>query len=202
MLPADRKMVPCQKPLVNLKAYYLNMKMSCVTSKWYFIVLLLLLSSCKTPVQEQEKRAVDPYTKPLLQANKYMQERNREQIMAFIDRTGWEMQETATGLWYMILKQGEGDPILQDNMVVYAYETSLLSGKFCYSADTTNPKKIVIGKGGVEAGIEEGIKLLKEKGRARLILPPHLAHGNFGDRQEIPVAAILLVEVDVIRVRR
>lgn len=178
------------------------MKINCLISKCTFILLLMLLGSCKTPVQEKQEKALDPYTKPLLQANKYMQERNREQIKAFIERTEWEMQETETGLWYMILDPGNGDPILQDNMVVYSYETRLLSGKFCYSADTTNPKKIVIGKGGVESGIEEGLKLLKENGRARFIIPSHLGHGNFGDRQEIPAAAILLVEVNVMRVRR
>lgn len=131
-----------------------------------------------------------------------MQERNREQITAFINRTGWEMKETSTGLWYMILEPGEGEQISGENFVVYSYETKLLSGKFCYSADTINPKKIVIGKGSVEVGIEEGLKLLRENSRARFIIPPYLAHGNFGDRQEIPGAAILLVEVDVIRVRR
>jgi len=178
------------------------MKINCLISKFTFILLVILLGSCNTPVQEKQKKAIDPYTKPLLQANKYMQERNREQIQAFIERTGWDMQETETGLWYMISEPGDGAPILQDNMVVYSYETRLLSGKFCYSADTTNPKKIVIGKGGVEAGIEEGLKLLKGNSRAKFIIPPHLGHGNFGDRQEIPAAAILLVEVDVIRVRR
>jgi FKBP-type peptidyl-prolyl cis-trans isomerase FkpA len=178
------------------------MKIHCAISKWSFILVLVLLGSCKTPVQEKQEKAIDPYTKPLLQANKYMQERNREQIHAFIARTGWEMQETESGLWYMILEPGDGASILQDNMVVYSYKTRLLSGKFCYGADTTNPKKIVIGNGGVEAGIEEGLKLLKENGKARLIVPPYLAHGNFGDQKEIPAAAILLVELDVIRVRR
>lgn len=178
------------------------MKMNCAISKWSYILLLILLGSCKTPVQERVVDAADPYMEPLLQANRNMQDRNREQIMAFLDRTEWDMQESETGLWYMIMDPGDGAPILQDNMVVYSYETRLLSGKFCYSADTIEPKKIVIGKGGAEAGIEEGLKLLKENGRARLIIPPHLAHGNFGDRQEIPAAAILLTEVDVIRVRR
>lgn len=178
------------------------MKMNCAINKYSFFLLLFLLASCKTPVQEKQLPAEDPYSLTLIQANRYIQERNREQIKAFIDRTEWDMQETETGLWYMILEPGDGAPVMQDNLVAYSYETRLLSGKLCYSADTTEPKKIVIGKGGVEAGIEEGLKLLRENARARFIIPPHLAHGNFGDRKEIPAAAILLVEIEVLRVRR
>lgn len=121
--------------------------------------------------------------------------------MAFLERTGWKMQETKTGLWYMILEEGTGSRAVRDDMVVYAYETRLLSGELCYSADTIDPKKIVIGKGGLEAGIEEGLLLLGEGGKARLIIPPYLAHGNFGDRQKIQGGALLLAEVEVVRIR-
>ena len=178
------------------------MKLSYALSKWSLIAVILLLSSCQTPVQEEVKRGGDLHSKSLLNVNKYMQERNRELIMAFLERTGWEMQESATGLWYMILEEGIGDKAELDNMVVYAFETRLMSGELCYSANTIDPKKIVIGKGGVEAGIEEGLCLLGEGGKARLIVPTYLAHGNFGDRQEIPGGALLLVDLELVGIRK
>lgn len=111
------------------------------------------------------------------------------------------MKETPTGLWYMIIEEGAGRKVKQDDVVTYSYEIKLLDGTYCYSADTINPKKIVIGKGGVEAGIEEGLLLLKANSKARLIVPPYLAHGNFGDRDKIPGAAILIVELNLIDIQ-
>ena len=177
------------------------MKTSYAISKWSLIGIILLFLSCQTPVQEETQQNADPYAKSLLNVNKYMQERNRELILAFLDRTGWAMYETSSGLWYMILEQGGGARPGIDHMVVYAYETRLMNGELCYSADTIDPKKIVIGKGSVEAGIEEGLQLIGEGGKARLIVPPYLAHGNFGDREKIPGSAILLVDLEVVELR-
>ena len=59
----------------------------------------------------------------------------------------------------MRMKDGEGSQIERDRFVSYAYETRLLTGKICYSADTINPKSIVVGKGNIEAGLEEGLLL-------------------------------------------
>lgn len=178
------------------------MKRIYAISSWSVLLIIILLSACKTPVQERVNVYSDPYSKPLLEANRYMKERNREQIKAFIDRAGWQMKETPTGLWYMILEKGHGPVAHQDNFVVYSYKTRLLNGTYCYSADTIDPKKIVIGTGNVEAGIKEGLLLLSENCKARFIIPPYLAHGNFGDRDKIPGASILIVDINVLMLGR
>ncbi len=130
-----------------------------------------------------------------------MRERNRELIMAFIERVGWNMTETSTGLWYMILDPGGNIPVERNKLVYYAYETRLINGTFCYAADTTAPGKIVVGKGNIEAGLEEGMLLLRNKSKARFIIPPYLAHGNFGDRDKIPGSSILIIDVQILDVK-
>jgi FKBP-type peptidyl-prolyl cis-trans isomerase len=112
------------------------------------------------------------------------------------------MTETATGLWYMIEEPGKGNHVLKDKYISYAYTSKLIDGTFCYSVDTINPKKIVVGKGNVEAGLEEGLLLLREGSRAKFIIPPYLAYGNFGDMEKIPGSSILLLEVSVLSVKR
>ncbi len=178
------------------------MKTNCAIKSCSVLIFVILLSACKTPVLESIKVESDPYAEPLIEVNSYIKERNRDQIVAFIDRVGWKMTETSTGLWYMILEQGTGNGVQQDNFVVYSYQTRLLNGTYCYGADTINPKTIVIGKGNVEAGIEEGLILLNENCKARFIIPPHLAHGNFGDRDKIPGTSNLIVDIDVLMIRR
>lgn len=167
-----------------------------------FIALILHLPSCDAPVQEISENQNKGYKKSFVETNQYMRERHREQIMAFLERVGWEMTETSTGLWYMISEAGEGKPVESDKMVYYTYRTRLLNGTFCYASDTTAPKKIVVGKGNIEAGLEEGLLLLREGSKATFIIPPYLAHGNFGDMDKVPGSAILLVDVEVLQVKR
>jgi FKBP-type peptidyl-prolyl cis-trans isomerase FkpA len=165
-------------------------------------ILMVFISGCKAPVQERKEDPGTDLRRMLLKTNQYMRERHREHMVAFADRTGWEMTETPTGLWYMVLEEGHGPGIQRENLVTYTCETRLIDGQLCYAADTNSPKKIVIGKGGVEAGLEEGLLLLKEGDKARFIIPPYLAHGNFGDGAKIPGSAILLMEVQVLSVKR
>ena len=87
-------------------------------------------------------------------------------------------------------------------MVEYIFSSSLLDGTPCYSANIENPRVIIVGKGDVESGVNEGLKLLKNGSRAILLIPPHLAHGNFGDRNLIPGNSVLIYEIEIRDVRR
>ena len=95
------------------------------------------------------------------------------------------------------------DPLIVDGDIVsYTFSSTLLDGTPCYEASIENPKEIVVGKGGVESGVEEGLKLLKRGSRAILLIPPHLAHGNFGDRNRIPGNSVLIYRIEVQDVRQ
>ena len=166
------------------------------------LFLILILHSCRTPVQEKAVNQNAKYKKSFVETNRYIRERHREQILAFTERVGWEMTETNTGLWYMIIEPGSGLTVQRNKMIYYTYKTRLLNGTICYASDTIEPKKIVVGKGNIEAGLEEGLLLLSKNSKARFIIPPYLAHGNFGDMNKIPGSSILLVEVEVLEVKR
>jgi FKBP-type peptidyl-prolyl cis-trans isomerase len=169
-------------------------------NKLVLLFVVVLTGSCNAPVQNREPGRDNPFSDPLVEANRYMLERNRDRIIAFIERAGWNMKETPTGLWYAILERGEGRKPLEGYRVVYTYSIRLLDGTFCYAADTSSPKSIVLGKGNIESGIEEGLGMMSEGDSARFIIPPYLAHGNFGDRERIPGSAILLVDVRLLEV--
>ncbi len=166
------------------------------------VCTIMLVVSCKTPVQEQKADEADHLHESFIETNRYMRERNRDHIMAFVNRAGWNMNETPTGLWYEIMEKGEGPRVEKEKFVRYIYTTRLITGKICYRADTTAPKKIVVGKGNIEAGLEEGLLLMREGGRARFMIPPYLAHGNFGDGDCIPGSSVLLIDIEIIEVKR
>jgi FKBP-type peptidyl-prolyl cis-trans isomerase len=162
----------------------------------------LLLLSCRTPVQEMESAEEDPVSEQFVRANQYMQRRHQDHIAAFVERVGWEARTTPSGLWVVINQPGTGTAIDQGDRVTYSFESLLLDGTPCYRADETEPKTIVVGSGGVESGVEEGLRKIREGTSATLLIPPHLGHGNFGDRNKIPGNTVLIYHLKVLEVKK
>lgn len=164
------------------------------------LTLLFLVTGCDTPVQVPEENATNQVGEQFVRANQYMQQRHQDHISAFLERVGWEAEVTPSGLWIVVEKAGKGKRI-EDNMrVTYAFESSLLDGRPCYEASVDQPRQIVIGRGGVESGVEQGLQKLSEGAEAIFLIPPHLGHGNFGDRDRIPGNSVLIYRVKVLKV--
>jgi len=164
-------------------------------------LMAMLLISCDPPVQEQQKPHTDPYQEQFVKTNRYMLRRHRDHISAFVERVGWEARESASGLWIVVEDSGKGPKIVENNMVSFTFSSSLLDGTPCYKASARTPKQIIVGKGGVESGVEEGLKQLSSGSQAIFLIPPHLAHGNFGDRNLIPGNSVLIYRIEVRDVR-
>ncbi len=130
-----------------------------------------------------------------------MQRRHQDHISAFVDRVGWTASVTPSGLWFVENKPGYGKGISENSLVTFAFESMLLDGTPCYEATEESPRIITIGQGGIESGVEEGLRLMKKGAEGTLLIPPHLAHGNFGDRDKIPGNTVLIYHVKVIEVQ-
>lgn len=162
------------------------------------ILAVLFLWSCDPPVQEQQLPREDPYKEQFVKTNRYLQMRHQDQIAAFVERVAWDAHKTASGLWIVIEEAGSGLNIVEGDIVSYIFSSTLLDGTPCYEATITNAKKVQVGKGGIESGVEEGLKHLKRGCRAILLIPPHLAHGNFGDRDKIPGNSVLIYRLELL----
>jgi len=163
------------------------------------IVLSFLFSGC---CRQEKKVSEEEYRKTreaMVGVNRMLVKKDMERIKAYISRHNWDMQQTTSGLWYMIVEQGHGKTISTGETVTLNYRLELLDGTLCYASDSLGPKQFRIGQGGVESGLEEGLLLLKEGSKARFIMPPHLAHGLTGDGNCIPARAVIMYEVEVIR---
>lgn len=174
-----------------------------MTKSTQFIILLLFflnIHGCDTPVQVQQESESNQVSEQFIRANQYMQQRHQDHIAAFLERVGWEAQVTPSGLWIVLEKAGNGKGISDNMQVTYAYESTLLDGRFCYQASIENPKRITLGKGGVESGVEQGLEKLSEGAEAVFFIPPHLGHGNFGDREKIPGNSVLIYRIQVLKV--
>jgi len=166
-------------------------------------VILSSMSSCNRDTQQHPEKVENPeqYNDQLVNVNKTMVENESVEIENYIKRHNWQMQSTGTGLRYLIYQHGTGDSATKKRIAVINYKVNLLDGTECYSSDKTGPKEFMIGKGGVESGLEEGIMLLKVGDKARFIMPPHLAHGLTGDDNKIPARATLVYDVELIQLK-
>ncbi len=158
---------------------------------------VLILQSCGPEPQVDSDRAgqAKKVSNELLKVNHYIVKRNQELIENFVRRTGWDMKESGTGLWYMVTSHGKGKVVKDGDVVIISYRMLLLTGDTVETVPGDHPLTFTVGHGGVVSGLEEGIKYLHWGDSAIFILPPHLAYGNFGENGKIPPGAILIYEL-------
>jgi FKBP-type peptidyl-prolyl cis-trans isomerase len=165
--------------------------------KWILIFFVLFLHfSCRSEGPEK-KSARKPDEKEMADLNRYLIQKDREIIENYIERKNLDMKESPTGLWYLINTEGTG-PFLKDNdRIGINYECSLIDGTLCYSSAELGPKEIIIGRTNIEAGLNEGLKMLRRGSEALFILPPFLADGFVGDGKKIPPRTIIVYSISV-----
>ena len=151
--------------------------------------------------QEKSGRLSRPGKKEMAELNKYMVQKDRERIENYIERKGLKMTESPTGLWYMIKTEGSGNYLTDNDSVVIDYECSLLDGAQCYSSRESGPKEVILGRSEMEAGLNEGLRMLKPGGEATFILPPFLAYGLRGDGKKIPSRAVIVYNITILHNR-
>jgi len=164
--------------------------------------VLFMFSNCNDKETERKQisqKERDKYAELLEDANRYLTTVDAERIESFAKRRNWEMQTTKTGLWYMIYEKGSGIKAKTGQIALLNYKISLLDGTLCYSSDSLGAKTFAIGHGGVESGLEEGILLLHQGDKARLIMPPFRAHGLLGDMDKIPARSIIVYDIELLK---
>ena len=167
------------------------------------IILFFLFISCSP--EHRKKRITHPHRQvteeTLIHTNQYLVEKDKERIRQYIKRHGWHMQETGTGLWYGIYHHGNGPKVTSGKTVTIRYTVSLLDGTVCYSSDNSGPKTFIAGHGGVPAGLEQGIRMLRLHDKAHFILPPLLAYGIPGDYNKIPPRSVIVYDMEIIDIK-
>jgi len=108
-----------------------------------------------------------------------------------------KIQSTPTGLKYMILENGDGQPAQKGAPVQVQYYGVLTNGTmFDNSFKSGRPYNFTLGKGEVIAGWDEGIALLHEGDKAVLFIPSSLGYGAAGKGQ-IPANSELIFYVEL-----
>ena len=108
---------------------------------------------------------------------------------------------TVTGLKYIIVEKGKGKKSETGSNVVVHYSGYLKDGKmFDSSVKRGETFKFELGAGQVIRGWDEGLYLMQEGDKFRLIIPYTLAYGEAGRPPQIPEKADLIFDVELIQV--
>ena len=154
-----------------------------------------------------EIRLNDFYPESEMQAKQieYMKENysaetaNAEQKLSeYFKNNNITAKETASGLNYVITKEGNGEKPSVGTLIKVHYTGKLLDGTvFDSSVNRNEPFQFVLGIGQVIPGWDEGLQLLSKGGKAVLYIPYYLAYGDRG-AGTIPPFATLIFEVELI----
>lgn len=110
--------------------------------------------------------------------------------------------KTASGLEYVEIEAGTGAQAQAGKTVRVHYTGKLQNGNvFDSSIPRGQPIEFRLGAGQVIKGWDEGIALMKEGGKAQLIIPPELGYGARGAGGVIPPNATLIFDVELVSVK-
>lgn len=105
------------------------------------------------------------------------------------------VKTTASGLQYIIEKEGTGAMPKKEDVVKVHYKGTLTNGEqFDSSYERGQPAEFPVG--GVIPGWTEALQLMKVGSKAKLFIPPELAYGPSG-RPGIPPNSVLVFEVEL-----
>jgi FKBP-type peptidyl-prolyl cis-trans isomerase FklB len=110
------------------------------------------------------------------------------------------VKTTASGLQYLVVKEGEGKSPAATDQVKVHYKGTLIDGSvFDSSYDRGEP--IVFPVNGVIKGWTEALQLMKPGSKYKLFIPSELAYGARGAGGRIGPHAVLLFEVELLEVQ-
>lgn len=140
----------------------------------------------KQDKENQERKAREPFL-----IKEYIEEHNIDAV------------PTASGLFFIPVKEGWGNEPKQGDQVKVHYTLYDIHGKKLQSSrDMMKPFTFTVGKGEVIKAWDEALLLIKEGGKARIIAPSKIAYGANGAGRDIPPYSPLIFEIDLIQIMK
>lgn len=153
----------------------------------------------KMPVEEAQK-LINDYLQDLEKKAEAMAREEGEKFLAENVKKE-NVRSTASGLQYVVEKEGDGaQPSASDEVTVH-YTGKLLNGTvFDSSVNRGEPATFPLNR--VIPGWTEGVQLMREGAKYTFFIPSDLAYGAGGVPNVIPPHSTLIFEVELIKVNK
>jgi FKBP-type peptidyl-prolyl cis-trans isomerase len=110
------------------------------------------------------------------------------------------VKPTASGLYYVEVSAGSGAKAEAGKTVKVHYTGKLVDGKVFDSSKKGAPIEFMLGRGQVIRGWDEGISMMKQGGKALLIIPSAIGYSD-RDMGVIPPYSTLVFDVELVEVK-
>ena len=122
-----------------------------------------------------------------------------QELADYLANNGITVEPTASGLYYVMTQEGNGEKPTAGQMVKVHYTGKLLDGTvFDSSVERGEPISIPIGVGQMIPGWDEGIQLMSEGEKGVLYIPYYLGYGNRQAGDKIIPFSNLIFEVELV----
>lgn len=138
---------------------------------------------------------IEPYFKERMSSMSVeIKKKGEDYLKNFVENEGG--QTTESGLAYKIIEEGEGEkPSAEDTVRVHYHGTLIDGTVFDSSKDRGQEVEFPLNR--VIKGWTEGLQLIGEGGKVKLVIPADLAYGDAGAPPKIPGGATLIFEVEL-----
>ena len=149
----------------------------------------------------------EEYKKELVLKEEIIEDRDVEEqkkLLKYLNANNITISPIENGLYYIPITEGKGANVEQGKTVVINYKGFFLDGK---QFDSTYEREameftLMDGQEHVIKGLEKGISLMKEGGKAKFIISSQLAFGESGSSTAIvPAYTTLMYVVELIKVK-
>jgi FKBP-type peptidyl-prolyl cis-trans isomerase len=109
------------------------------------------------------------------------------------------VKQTASGLQYEVLVEGQGEKPVETSTVKVHYEGFLLNGRI-FDSSRSRGEPTQFGLNQVIKGWTEGVQLMPVGSKYKFYIPYQLAYGEQGAGADIPGGSTLIFEVELIEI--
>lgn len=126
-----------------------------------------------------------------------------KKIAKYIEDNNITAKPQASGLYYIEIQSGEGDSVLNGDMVAVHYSIYNLDGQLIESSyDYGQPLPFVYGGNQMIAGIEEAVGYMRVGGKSRIIVPSELGFGDITIDDDLPANSTLVIDLEFVDLQR
>jgi FKBP-type peptidyl-prolyl cis-trans isomerase len=144
----------------------------------------------KVLAKNEEKRKALAMQENIENGKKFMEEIAKEE----------GIRKTENGVYYKVIKEGEGsNPKLGDSVVVH-YQASFIDGKVFDDSYQWGPAIVKVGE--AISGLNEAMQMMSPGGQYILYIPPALGYGNYNFANIIPPGSTLIYKFELIRIKQ
>ncbi len=126
----------------------------------------------------------------------------QELLDAFIEQNQITAEPTGSGLYFIEEVQGTGDIPADNQSVTLHYKGLFLDGRVFDESESDKPLVIQMNTSSIIPGFIEGVKMMRQGGKARLIIPWDKGYGSSGSSNGvIPPYSTVIFDIEIVSIQ-